>query len=796
MIINHNMSAMNAHRQMSINNSTLAKSLEKLSSGLAINRASDNAAGLAISEKMRGQISGLDQATKNSQDGISLIQTAEGALNETHSILQRMRELAVQSANGTYQDDVDRENIQKEVNALKSEIDRIASSTHYNGIKLLDGSLSSTGAKTASKASSGEITVATAGSANMQAVSLQRDVTEKAAKSGIYVVNTSSLKPGAVGESGNTVTFTVDYTDLTGQRKTKDITYTLTAALTAAESDDFTSGVLKAAIDSDAELSQLFTTKVVQNTTYTVSSSGSLTEGTAADGDSGLAFTAKQAGTSGAKINSIKIGDTTGLTGGTHTPITVPQATLTAVTAFAPADKTTRDVIDFGADGTNFSAGDTIKVGDKTFEFFAAGGDVTSVAKGNIAVSLGASDTASVQNMVAAMQANGIKSATFVDDLGTAGANKGIKIGDLNELRASTEVTKITTLSNGISVAKTNDLKATYASTIAGGGTDATTQQLTVKYLDENGKEQSRTIDYTADATPADNATALANAINADEVLSKVFTASTSTTTLTITSKIAGADGYKLTGLETTDTINTSVGPITTVQQGQNAGQTISFDSSKINEGDTLTIGGKTFTFTTDAEKAKNTSGSTNYVLLDKASNENTSKNLYVAMNAAGIDAKYLASSSSILIENGADSISSGGVTFQIGANGTKDQRVTLSVENMGSKNIGTDNVKIADISVATQDGANKAIEVIDAAINTVSGTRADLGALQNRLEHTINSLGVASENLTAAESRIRDVDMAKEMMKFTKTQILSQAAQAMLAQANTLPQGVLQLLR
>lgn len=102
----------------------------------------------------------------------------------------------------------------------------------------------------------------------------------------------------------------------------------------------------------------------------------------------------------------------------------------------------------------------------------------------------------------------------------------------------------------------------------------------------------------------------------------------------------------------------------------------------------------------------------------------------------------------------------------------------------------------IKDISVSTRSTANSAIEVIDAAINQVSGTRADLGALQNRMEHTINSLGVASENLTAAESRIRDVDMAKEMMAFTKNQILSQASQAMLAQANTLPQGVLQLLQ
>lgn len=131
------------------------------------------------------------------------------------------------------------------------------------------------------------------------------------------------------------------------------------------------------------------------------------------------------------------------------------------------------------------------------------------------------------------------------------------------------------------------------------------------------------------------------------------------------------------------------------------------------------------------------------------------------------------------------------GLTFQIGANGTEDQRVSLSVKSQSTVGLG-----VATISVATQSGANSAISTIDKAINSVSGTRADLGALQNRLEHTINSLGVASENLTAAESRIRDVDMAKEMMNFTKTQILSQASQAMLAQANTLPQGVLQLLQ
>ncbi|WP_368654377.1 flagellin Hag [Ornithinibacillus sp. 4-3] len=140
MIINHNISAMNTHRQLGVNNNAVAQSLEKLSSGLKINRAGDDAAGLAISEKMRGQIRGLDMAQKNAQDGISLIQTAEGALQETHEILQRMRELAVQSSNDTNQTDVDRQAMQEEFNALLAEIDEISTRTEFNKQKLINGS--------------------------------------------------------------------------------------------------------------------------------------------------------------------------------------------------------------------------------------------------------------------------------------------------------------------------------------------------------------------------------------------------------------------------------------------------------------------------------------------------------------------------------------------------------------------------------------------------------------------------------------------------------------------------------
>ncbi len=141
MRIQHNIMAMNAYRNYSKNTSALSKNLEKLSSGYKINRAGDDAAGLAISEKMRAQITGLKAANKNVKDGVSLVQTAEGALQEVHDMLNRMDSLATQSANGTYDNEVDRLNLQKEVTALKTEIDRIADSSNFNGRKLLDGSM-------------------------------------------------------------------------------------------------------------------------------------------------------------------------------------------------------------------------------------------------------------------------------------------------------------------------------------------------------------------------------------------------------------------------------------------------------------------------------------------------------------------------------------------------------------------------------------------------------------------------------------------------------------------------------
>ena len=190
MIINHNISAMNSYRNVNTMDNKINSSLEKLSSGLRINKAGDDAAGLAISEKMRGQVKGLDMASKNAQDGISLIQTAEGALNETHSILQRMRELAVQSSNDT-NTTTDRNEIQKEMNQMRKEIDRIADTTEFNTKTLMTGGLDGN--------STGTALTFHVGANENQAVTL----------------NFSSMRSSALGVSGASATQALSVTNAT-----------------------------------------------------------------------------------------------------------------------------------------------------------------------------------------------------------------------------------------------------------------------------------------------------------------------------------------------------------------------------------------------------------------------------------------------------------------------------------------------------------------------------------------------------------------------------------------------------
>ena len=245
MRINHNLMSMNTNRQLGVNRGATQKSLEKLSSGLRINRAGDDAAGLAISEKMRGQIRGLDQASRNSSDSISLIQTAEGALNETHSILQRMRELAVQSANDT-NTDADRKELQSEVKQLVSELDRIANTTEFNTKKLLDGSAKGVAAEV-----EGSFSVNNNSAMKIDKDSLSSMVAAAktgAAEDGAYMIvktgNTSYKVIGPDGGDGTGITVETGGTGIT-----------VTSALGTSITLDFESGNM----DDDMEVGESIT---------------------------------------------------------------------------------------------------------------------------------------------------------------------------------------------------------------------------------------------------------------------------------------------------------------------------------------------------------------------------------------------------------------------------------------------------------------------------------------------------------------------------------------------------------
>ena len=411
MRIQHNIAALNSYRNLSNNNSMVSKNLEKLSSGYKINRAGDDAAGLAISEKMRAQITGLEVAQKNANDGISLVQTAEGALAEVHTMLNRMIELADQSANGTYDNEVDRANLQKEVKSLLDEVDRIAEGTNFNGINLLNGDLAS-------------------------------------------------------------------------------------ASVTISEADQ-------------------------------------------------------------AKIASVTISGGNG------------------------------DVVDF-------------------FMFtFASGTDAVA-------------------------------------------------------------------------------------------GTDATPATLALNVADDG-----LMVNFKAVGGAADGKANISDAGLDKAVAEQTITFEADMTGITEEAVKAKYEGMKV-------TVNLAAQP-------------------KVDDG---TVYGKGVAGTT-------------------------------------------------------------GLTLQVGDTSEDFNKLTVFVGDMHAEALG-----INGVDVSTQDGAAAAIDTIRTAINSVSSTRGDLGAIQNRLEHTINNLSVTAENMTAAESRIRDTDMAEEMMAYTKNNILIQASQAMLAQANQIPQGVLQLLQ
>ena len=563
MVVQHNMSAMNANRMLSGVSSAQSKSTEKLSSGYRINRAADDAAGLSISEKMRGQIRGLNQASTNAQDGISLIQTAEGALNESHSILQRMRELSVQAANGTETDD-DREAVQNEIEQLQSELTRISDTTEFNTMKLLDGSLGSKSA-TSTGAKLDGASIATFSATTMTSNSLKKDLTNIA---GSTITDTFEI-------DGNT--FNVDWS----KGDAKDFLAKYSVDLTNM---------------TDAQ-----------------------TKSFASDLETLLNNAAKEAGIKG--------------------------------TVTVKANATAGQVdIKSNNDGE-----------DSSFGF--VGTTATTVTEG---------------------QAN-------TDSFGAVLLSKQADANKANTVDATMKVNS--TIANGSS----------FTMTINGTEVKATT---------------------TA-------------AINEGDTLKSAAT-QLQTDIQTAVGKYNAAMGTNLTATDFTVTANKD-GSLSVEYTGD---EEITFSFGEYTDSTTGTTG-------TTASKLG---------LTNKTSGSSTSNK---------------------------------GITLQIGAN--EGQTMNFTLDEMSADALG---VAGKNVDLSTQDSAQKATTAIDAAIKKVSAARGQMGAVQNRLEHTINNLDTASENLQTAESRIRDTDMAEEMVNYSKNSILAQAGQSMLAQANQANQGVLTLLQ
>ncbi|SDE50312.1 flagellin [Paenibacillus sp. UNCCL117] len=686
MRINHNIAALNTHRQLTGNTASASKAMEKLSSGLRINRAGDDAAGLAISEKMRGQIRGLDQATRNAQDGISMIQTAEGALNEAHSILQRMRELAGQSANDTNVN-IDRDEIQKEMNQLTSELNRIGNTTEFNTQKLLDGGgskktdltvgVTTEGGKKGAISSFSTITGSETGKSKLDitlANGMTLSIEAQNVGTDLNGLNITFADNGGgattVAKSGSTVTVSLDAAGAGD---------TLANIQNALNSSGLVTSPVNVTLTNAAGTVQAGTTAIETATHAIVGKNGTFAKGLDAEVRGSFSFDITEKFKNTGETIDFKIP-----TAGSPSELTTVQLTSVATGA--------------GAGQFNIgTAGDLLSVEEQAKSIRDALASDATVS--------GVYDVTVVKNKIVLTEKAG------------AAQGVGLEKGVVNSAAKAGEFTYTHTGGKVVEAGGKFEIDGQEILVVDGKGEDDAA-------LVAAGKAIIFDETLSAGSTTANGQAALlATAIGTNNAaLSAKYSAAAVAGTITLTQR-ANVESDNAPTIKSSDKAGN--GFEASFQIGANTGQSITIQIDDMRS-EALGISGTT------------------------AGGTATAKN--------GSVASFVATKN---------------VT-----NGTNNTAVEYSLD------------------VSTHEKASAAISVINDALEKVSAQRSTLGAFQNRLEHTINNLGTSSENLTAAESRIRDVDMAKEMMEFTKNNILSQAAQAMLAQANQQPQGVLQLLR
>ena len=747
-VINTNVQSLNAQRNLSSSQSSLATSLTRLSSGLRINSAKDDAAGLAISDRMSAQIRGLNQAVRNSNDGISLAQTAEGALTESGNILQRIRELAVQSANSTNSAS-DRQALNSEVNQLVSELDRIANTTSFNGLKLLDGSFTAQTFQVGADARQTinvNVGAATTDRIGINKVNSNNDVVSDSITAATYAKTGVSINGGAGAGTGG----------LAAANATAAAAAASPAqTLTLTKADGTTIDVSTAAGDSASAIAGKIDTAL--------SASGA-TLGTKTYGENSVNLTFNPtAWVNNATTDTFSLsigGVALTFTSANDATSSFASQMEAAVTGWNSTNSDTLGIT-LTADGNSLQ----IQAVDSNGDNLGSNISISTLALGGAA------------NVAVAYE--GTSSGTI-----SAGAN-----GSAYVQRASLDYEINTTASSDFVSVASSDTNSVVALQ-AYGNTSAGANNVAAQTLTINGQVQEK-VDIAAGA----DAKTIAAAINA--VANKTGVQASARTTATLSEvSTAGVISFNLNGTDVSanvsdvnnltnlaDAINSQTsktGVTAKLSVEKNAIELVAEDGRdiKIADFNNSSVDG------TDVPSA--TMKVQGGIGDDKSGLATVLRDTNTTEGATDTD------TDSTTIGGNVELKSAGGY-FSVSSN-KADRDGGLFSGAVDELQAG-DLKSVNKIDISTVAGATDALDVIDGALSRINSIRADLGAVQNRFESTIANLNTSTENLSAARSRIRDTDFASETANLTRSQILQQAGTAMLAQANALPNQVLSLL-
>lgn len=703
MVVAHNLKAMNSQRQLSIVSGTVSKKAEKLSSGYKINRAADDAAGLSISEKMRKQIRGLTKATENAEDGISMVQTADGALNEVHDMLQRMNELCVQAANGTNSTS-DRQNIQDEVSQLITEIDRVAETTKFNETNLLDGSIAKPGRNAFTTA------------INNRKIEAIKEKYEKDKKDAIERL-TALNGPNA----GQEVT-AKQLAEMDGTKLIYTVSYDFTTIQTG-DGVSPTDGLDPALLTHATDLMSILESSIVPQAVQSLLNTYQDTFGYLRGSDIGIGL--------------VMYND--------------PNSNVLATAGLS-----------FGGSDT---LGFNLSVNMASLETEWNGNSLTDDGRDNLEVTI-------VHEMMHTLMyealTNGMTGKVgnefqkdtfplwFIEGMAQTAAGGCYDGNDWVRGLGIKQTSSEADIKNALN-------KAPLTQSGSGGAADYGTGYLASMYLGYLAAGGNSVAQADISSGLDKVMKEIRGGASLDDVVQKYTHKS-----LKQFQKEFGTMGASFVKQLVTEVQNGTGGVATgSYNKAPNGGDDILKDANVMDPDLKLFHASKTNQWiynTYPADQMPIYEGGT-------------------ATNGKG----YSDGPLEIVANKRATGF---GSALHVGADADMTNKLIVYIDAMDAESLGVDKVDVRTVDLATI-----SIERVALAIAQVSAQRSELGAYQNRLEHTVNNLGNVVENTTASESQIRDTDMAKEMVAYSNANILQQAGQSMLAQTNQSNQGVLSLI-